>query len=330
MCTALSSKENGHLFGRTLDIEKYMGEKVVLTPKNFPLKFKYREELAEHFAILGMAVIMENTPLYFDGINEYGLCAAALNFPKECVYHTLGTQTSGVASFEVIPLVLSVCKTVDEAEKLLWELTVTSDGFSQNLPPTTLHWIIADKSRSITVESVAEGLKIYENPVGVLTNSPCFPYHLTHLADFMTISPEPPENTLCKIADITAYSGGLGGMGLPGDFSSASRFVRTVFAENHAKKAVGAENISRFFKIMDTVTIPEGLVKTEKGENMYTLYTSCADAENFIYYYTTRGCRRISAVSPRKDLLSSAELISYTLITKEDIAMCGDHGIGER
>ena len=110
-------------------------------------------------------------------------------------------------------------------------MNLVGTPYSDTLPTAQLHWIIADKSGAITVESVADGLKVYENPVGVLTNNPPFNYQMFNLNNYMHLAVENRENTFAEELNLNQYSRGMGGMGLPGDLSSQSRFVRVAFVK---------------------------------------------------------------------------------------------------
>ena len=320
MCTAISDYGSYHLFGRTLDLEYSYNEKIVITPRKFIFNWRDQRADNEGFAIIGAAHVSNGYPLYYDAINEKGLAVAALNFPSKEKYNRPIKDRINIASFEVIPRILRECESVSTAASLLKESNITNESFSDELAPTPLHWLVADKSSSITVEQTADGLKIYENRVGVLTNAPEFPFHETTLSNYMSLSSRSPQNLLCPNTELPLYSRGMGGIGLPGDFSSGSRFVRAVFAKNHAKHETTAEKeISRFFHIMDTVAQPNGCVESESGKPISTVYTSCADTESGIYCYTTYNCRRIRAVNMRNHPLDSNILIEFPMARDEDI-----------
>jgi choloylglycine hydrolase len=178
--------------------------------------------------------------------------------------------------------------------------------------------MVADRKRCITVENGDRGLIIYENPVGVLTNSPYFPYHLTRLADYRGLCPTTPENRLSDHSP-EVYSRGMGAIGLPGDYSSSSRFVRAVFVKSHTSRT--SEPVSRFFHVMDSVKVPLGCIKCDSGKDVSTVYTSCADPEDGIYYYTTYGSRGIHGVAFDRELISESEIKIYPLSHKESIEL---------
>ncbi len=312
MCTAISETGKYHLFGRTLDLEMSYGESVTVAPRNFAFRFRHEETIKEHSAIIGIAHISGETPLYYDAMNEEGLSMAGLNFPGNAVYNEEREGFFNVASFELIPFVLSKCKSVGEARELLLRTNITRDSFSEKLPTTPLHFIISDKYESITVEPLSGGLRIYDNPFGVLANNPTFDFHITYLANFMGLSSESPKNNLCPEIKLDRYSRGMGAVGLPGDYSSSSRFVRAVFAKNHTThKDDEAGEVNRFFHIMDTVSVPCGCVKTDEGRDVLTVYTSCASAESGKYYYTTYENRAIRTLC-----FSEVPLLSNKIFAK--------------
>lgn len=289
MCTAIF--DDG-LFGRTLDLERSYGENVVITPRGFKFNYLYEKDIRNN-AIIGVAHIENGIPLYYDAMNENGLCAAGLNFPKYAIYNKRCQGKINVASFEVIPFILKNCDDVDDTIKLLKDMNITNDSFSSELSATPMHWLIGDKKGVVVVESGVNGIKIHKNPYGVMTNSPDYDYHKVNLSNYMGISGETPENKICNV-DLQIYSRGLGGFGLPGDFSSASRFVRSVFLKNHTVKE--DDKIGRFFHIMDNVSVPKGCIITDTGEAVYTVYTSCMDMVACEYNFTTYDNRNVKNV----------------------------------
>ena len=234
MCTAATYKTKDFYMGRTLDYEFSYGEEITITPRNYPFKFRYTGEDSSHYAIIGMAHVTDDYPLYYDAVNEKGLGMAGLNFVGNAVYGDPVDGSKNVAQFEFIPWILSKCGNLDEARKALSTLNLVGTPYSDNFPAAKLHWIIADKSGAITVESVAEGLKIYDNPVGVLTNNPPFDRQMFMLNNYMHLSPKQPENMFPENVGLETYSRGMGALGLPGDLSSASRFVRTAFVKTNS------------------------------------------------------------------------------------------------
>ena len=194
MCTAATYKTKCFYFGRNLDYERGFGEQVVITPRLFPLPMRHLPDLTRHYAMIGMASVQDGYPLYYDAVNEKGLCMAGLNFVRSAVYGPCAPGKANVAQFELIPWLLGRCATAAEARDLLAESRITDDAFLPGLPPARLHWLLADREQCFAVEQTAEGLRVYEDPAGVLTNEPPFPMQLFRLNDYAQLSPQPPEN----------------------------------------------------------------------------------------------------------------------------------------
>ncbi len=320
MCTAVTYKTKDHYFGRNLDLEYSYNETVTITPKNYVFEFRKMGKMESHFAIIGMAYVVEGYPLYYDATNEKGLSVAGLNFPKNADYKPYCDGKDNITPFELIPWILGQCSTVREAEKLLERINILNENFSENLPLSPLHWIISDKERSITLESTRPGIKVYDNPVGVLSNNPTFDYHLFNLNNYMSLTNTAPQNTFAAELNLKIYSRGMGAMGLPGDFSSMSRFVRAAFVKMNSV-SVNSErtSVSQFFHILKSVEMPRGCVKLDNESYAITIYSSCCNIDRGIYYYTTYDNSRIHAVNMHKENLHGIALIQYPLKKEEAI-----------
>lgn len=320
MCTAVTYKTKDFYFGRTLDYEFSYGDEITITPRNFPLHFTKMGDVTNHFAIIGMAHIEQNFPLYYDAVNEKGLAMAGLNFVGNAVYGKEIDGKDNVAQFEFIPYILGQCSNVEEVIKKLQTINITNTPFSDKLPVAKLHWLIADEDRAITVESVADGLKIYDNPVGALTNNPTFDMQMFALNNFRNLSPKSKENSFSKELNLAEYSRGMGAIGLPGDLSSQSRFVRVVFTKmNSISNDSEEESVGQFFHILGAVEQQRGCCELENGKFEITIYTSCCNANKGIYYYTTYNNHQISAVDMNKENLEEDKLIRYDLLNSEHI-----------
>ena len=314
MCTAMTYKTKDHYFGRNMDFEFSYQETVTVTPRNFPFHFRKMPSITKHYAMIGMAYVVADYPLYYEATNEKGLSMAGLNFPGNTDYKPEADGKDNVTPFEFIPWILSQCADIAETKSLLERINLVKINFSEELPLSPLHWIISDKECSITVECVKEGLKIYENPVGILTNNPPFDYHMLHLSDYMMLSKEAPQNNFAKGVDMQIYSRGMGAMGLPGDYSSASRFIKAAFVKMNALSAEDeVSSVNQFFHMLDAVAQLRGCV--HMGKEMYeiTIYSSCCNTDKGIYYYTTYENREIVGVDMHKENLEAAELASYPL-----------------
>ena len=322
MCTAITYYTKDHYFGRNLDLEYSYKETVTITPRNYEFKFRKVKSINKHYAIIGMAYVADNYPLYYDAINEKGLGMAGLNFPGNADYKEEAIDKENIAPFEFIPYVLAQCSNISEAKELLKNINIELINFSNELPVSPLHWIISDKKSSITVESVKEGLKIYDNPVGVLTNNPTFDIHMFNLNNYMSLSTEQPVNNFSKQLNLETYSRGMGAMGLPGDLSSASRFVKATFTKmNSISGSSEIESISQFFHILGSVYQQRGCVHMGGDKYEITIYSSCANMDKGIYYYKTYENSQITAVDMNKENLEGTELVNYDLIKNQEVFM---------
>lgn len=198
MCTAATYKSADFYMGRTLDYEFSYGEEITVMPRRYPLAFRHGGKTESHYAIIGMAHVADDYPLYYDAVNEKGLGMAGLNFVGNAVYAEPEEGKQNVAQYEFIPWLLSQCATLDEARSRLSKMNLTGTPFSGQLPSAQLHWIIADATGAIVVESMADGLHIYENPTGVLTNNPPFLQQLFALNNYMHLSAKQPGECIFR------------------------------------------------------------------------------------------------------------------------------------
>lgn len=320
MCTSVSFKGKHHYFGRNLDLDYTFNQEVVITPRNVVFELRNGQTLSSHYAMIGMAVVSDNYPLYFDAINEKGLSIAGLNYPKNAFYQPVENTEKTIASFELIPYVLSQCTTIDEVKSLLNGLIITDIAFNKEFPNSPLHWMITDENSTITVEPDKDGLHIYDNPVGVLTNNPPFPTQLFNLNNYRYLSAKTSVNSFAPQLDLDVYSNGMGAIGLPGDLSSMSRFVRATFTKEQSLSfQTVEEDINQFFHILSSVWQTKGLCDVGEEQYEYTIYSSCCDTDSGIYYYKTYNNSQISAVYLHHENLDASELIHYPLETSTSI-----------
>ena len=229
MCTCLKLKTKDYYFGRNLDLEYRFGEKVVITPRNYLFDLKNNEKFYTKHAIIGMATVFDKYPLYAEAANEKGLCMAGLYFPGNAVYKEEKNGCINLAPFELIPWLLGNFESISAIRKILDKINITNIKFNDKFPNTQLHWMISDKNESIVLEQMEDGLKIYDNPYEVMTNNPPFNYHLVNINNYMNVSAKMPENQFAKGLKLKGYGQGMGMIGLPGDVTPTSRFVRVVF-----------------------------------------------------------------------------------------------------
>ena len=320
MCTAATYKTKDFYFGRTLDYEFSYGDEVVITPRNYPFHFRHIDAIESHYAMIGMAHVVDNDPLYYDAFNECGLAMAGLNFVGNAAYYDIEEGKDNIAQFEFIPWILGTCANLEEAKTALIHVNLTNTPYSEQFPLAQLHWIIADKDSCIVVESMKDGLHVYDNPVGVLTNNPPFPSQMFALNNYAGVSRKQPESTFAGVLQLDAYSRGMGGMGIPGDLSSQSRFVKVAFTKlNSISGEEEDESVSQFFHILGSVDQQRGCCEVTEGKYEITIYTSCCNTAKGIYYYTTYDNHQITAVDMHAENLDSDQLICYPLLSKGEV-----------
>ena len=321
MCTAATYKTKDFYFGRTLEYEFSYGDSITVAPRNYELNFRHQGKINSHYAIIGMAHIVDDYPLFYDAVNEKGVCMAGLNFVGNAVYSKPCSDRQNVAQFELISWILCQCKDMAEVRSLLNNINITDTPYNEHLPVAQLHYIICDRNDCITLECMADGMHIYDNPIGVLTNNPPFDIQMFMMNRYMSLSPKQPKKCLGNNdnVDLKYYSRGMGAIGLPGDLSSPSRFARVAFTKlNSISDDSEQASVGQFFHILNSVDQQRGCCEVEEGKYELTIYTSCCNADKGIYYYTTYNCHKINAVDMHRENLDGTELVAYEVIDKED------------
>ena len=319
MCTAICCDNGQCYFGRNLDLEYNYSEAVTITPRNFPFEFSNGDVDKNHYAMIGIAYVADGYPLYYDGVNEKGVAMAGLSFQGFACYNEPCGGMDNIASYELIPYILCRCADMDEVIDAVNRLNITDAAFSQKLPPSPLHWMVSYKGESIVIEQTADGLNIYDNPLGVLTNAPEFPYHMQSLNNYMSLSNANPKNNFGYEA-LNIYSKGMGALGLPGDVSSNSRFIRCAFIKcNSVFGDSEEEKVGQFFHILDSVAQVKGVTRVGEDKYEITVYSSCCNCDKGIYYYTTYENRQISAVDMHRENLDGEELVAYPIAGEQEI-----------
>ena len=313
MCTALSLKAKHCYFGRNLDVNNEYNESIVIAPRNYTFAFKHLEPVSLHTAIIGMAVVINGTPLFFDGCNEAGLAIAGLNFPRSCKYNAVQEGKKNILSSEMISYILANAMSVNEAIALLDNANITNEGFIDGMPTSPLHWIISDEKKSIVVEQTKKGLNIYDNPIDVLTNEPEFPIHMFNLNNYRNITKRNPKESIFPTGE--NYCLGLGTIGLPGDYSSPSRFVKTAYLKNCTAQDLDPDKaVVQFFHILDAVSFQKGSVEDDNGIDEVTYYSACMDLNSQSYYYKTYDNPNIAMVGMKNIDLDTNLLLNFPLL----------------
>ncbi|MBO5293983.1 MAG: choloylglycine hydrolase [Clostridia bacterium] len=315
MCTAIARRDGDFYFGRSLDLDASFGERVVIVQRDFCFRFRMEPPMTHHYAMMGMATVEDGYPLYAEASNECGLCAAGLNFPGNAHYFETAEEGNiNLAPYELIPYLLGSCSDLAEAKALLQDLNLVNRPFRKDIPLTSLHWLIADAGGAIVLESTAGGVRIYDDPAGVLTNNPPFGFHLQNLSHYGNLSAKPAKSSFLKESGAERFGLGLGGYGLPGDYSSTSRFVRAAWLLKHAAEAAEeSERVARYFHLLSAVSPVKGSVLTETGKYHYTLYSVCVNATRGILYFHTAQNPEICAVELARYGAEGGELVEIAL-----------------
>lgn len=320
MCTCINLKTKDYYFGRNLDLEYRFNENVVITPRNYEFKLRKEENFKTKYAMIGMATVVNDYPLYAEASNEKGLSIAGLNFPGNACYTEEKKEKVNITPFELIPWILGNFATIEELKKIVNNINLINISFSENMSLTPLHWMISDEKDCIVLEQTKEGLSIYDNLIGVLTNNPPFSYHLTNINNYLNLTSNIPNNRFSSKIPLTVYGKGMGSIGLPGDNSSASRFVRAAFNKLNSVSDMDEEaSVSQFFHILDSVAMIKGTNITQDNKYDTTTYSCCINTTKGIYYYKTYNNNQITAVKMNKKNISSKGLEIYKLIENQQI-----------
>ena len=317
MCTglALETKDGLHLFGRNMDIEYSFNQSIIFIPRNFKCVNKSnKKELTTKYAVLGMGTIFDDYPTFADGMNEKGLGCAGLNFPVYVSYSKEDIEgKTNIPVYNFLLWVLANFSSVEEVKEALKNANIVDIPISENIPNTTLHWMISDiTGKSIVVEQTKEKLNVFDNNIGVLTNSPTFDWHVANLNQYVGLRyNQVPE---FKLGDqsLTALGQGTGLVGLPGDFTPASRFIRVAFLRDAMiKNDKDSIDLIEFFHILNNVAMVRGSTRTVEEKSDLTQYTSCMCLEKGIYYYNTYENNQINAIDMNKENLDGNEIKIY-------------------
>lgn len=289
MCTALrfTDDENNLFFGRNLDVGQDYGEKVMVTARNYPLHYQFLDDTVTRKAVIGMGIMINDYPSYFDCYNEDGLGIAGLNFPHFAQFSNEPVEGKiNLASYEIMLWVTENFSTVAEVKEALKNVNLVNKAAVSTYPVAPLHWIISDKNEAIVVEvSKQYGMKVFEDKVGVLTNSPDFNWHLTNLANYTGLSPHDATEQNWNGQKVTPWGVGTGSLGLPGDSIPADRFVKVAYLNANYPTVHGeAANVAKFFNILKAVAMIKGSVINVNDKPEYTVYTACYSAKTKTYY----------------------------------------------
>ena len=314
MCTGVrfSDSDGNMYFGRNLDWTEGYGQKVVLTPRNYKYQSAFLgENTAKNGAIIGMAIVVENTPLYFDCANEAGLAIAGLNFPGYAHYEPDAIDgKTNVAAYEFPLWVTMNFSSVDEVEEALKNTAIVAKPINEQFPVSELHFIIGDKDRSIVVEYTEKGMEIFHNDVDILTNQPGYAWHQENLRNYMNLESRRPEEVKWGKQKLVPFGSGSMMRGIPGDYYSPSRFVRVAYLNTHyPTKSSEDENVIRLFHTLTGVAMIDGAANMDKEKYEKTIYTGGYSTASKTYYYNTYENPAVIHVSMDDYDLDSSELV---------------------
>lgn len=303
--------EGEHLFARNYDFNRVASDtSVIFVPRNYSYysvgaklegSLKVENQRTTKYAIMGIGtMVLEPTPALYEGMNEKGLCGAQLYY-RELAHFKMEVEDNKYPLQPpfLVMHALASCKNVQEVKELLQnKASLVGIPLLGTVP--TIHFIFGDKEgNNLIVEPDQDGLKFYENTLGVLTNSPSYAWHQYNLLNYVHLRDLDYDTLTIEKTALKQHFSGSGMLGLPGDFTSPSRFVRLAFFKKYAQKGQKElEGVNYLFRLMQNVSFPLGLVRvsepgkaTSKDEGVvafdYTLYTSVMCLDTLHFYWTT-------------------------------------------
>ena len=307
MCTCLDIKGINHYFGRSLDLDYHYNEECVITPRGYKLSLA-SGDIHTKYAIIGTAMVVDSMPFYYEAVNERGLCIAGLNFPYNATFNKPNASKLNLAISDIIPYFLSKYERVSELRIELARVNITDEA-RMGMPLASLHFMISDGSDTIVVEQGRSGLRVYENPYGVMTNNPPFELQIKNLSKY-----EKATNSYIEADDLSYTCVGNGTNGLPGGFSSPDRFVKAAFLRKNASlNGSEYENAYEYFHMMDSIAMIDNMVLNKLNKPEISYYISCINATRGLYYYKTYTNNEIKCISLNEGNINSEVLTRFPL-----------------
>lgn len=294
MCTAmtLQSEQGETFFGRTMDFSYDIQPEIYIVPKGYIWNSHLDMSLVSNkYSFIGIGQKLDGILGFFDGVNEEGFAAATLYFAGYAQYNTQSPDSTSkpIASIDFLHYILGRCESIEALKIVLNDISIIGmpDPVTQSVAP--LHWMATDKSgKSIVIEQTENGLKFFDNTVGVMANSPDFQWHMTNLRNYIEVSPEQTEEVFWGNLRLKPFGQAGGTMLLPGGYTSPERFVRTIFLRTHVPTPKNAiEAIVSCFHIMESVSIPRGAVISSRNTYDYTKYTAFINTNTCEYFFKT-------------------------------------------
>jgi choloylglycine hydrolase len=331
-CTGirLIAADKSVVYARTLEFGQDLKSALLFIPRQHafvgtsPFKGYKGLKWKSRYAVLGANAL--GVIGLIDGINEKGLAGGLFYFPDYASYQKIDpTQAaSSIASAELLTWILTTCATVKEVKHMLPQIKVSTGFLKQQKSIEPIHAIIHDpQGNSLVIEYTAGHLNIYDNPLGVITNSPAFDWHVTNLRNYTNLSPvNVPKKKLNDLV-LRPFGQGSGWLGLPGDFTPPSRFVRAVaFSQSVLKPLNAYEGVLTAFRLLNLFDIPKGVIQDYRPGKIYydqTQWTSAVDLHNKRYYFHTSNNRQIHMVDLLKLANSALSVLSIDLHNTQKI-----------
>lgn len=290
MCTGMrfNDADGNMFFGRNLDWTFDYGERVLVVPRGFAPASPFGATGPCTHALIGMGLVEQGQPMLFDAGNDAGLAVAGLNFPGYARYEAKPQEgKTNISAWEFPLWVCASFETVDQVEAALRNAVIVDEPIAPEWPSAMLHWIVADSARSIVVEYTAAGMQVFDNPADVLANQPGYAWHAENLRNYLNVSSAWGGQGSFGYP-LAPFGAGAAQRGLPGDYTSPSRFVRAAYVNaNYPVKAREAANVSRMFHSLSQVAMVEGSALSHEGDTEKTLYTGCFSSASRTYYFNT-------------------------------------------
>ncbi len=294
MCTAitLQSEQLENFFGRTMDFSYDINPELYIIPKYYEWNNVFNvNNISNCYSFIGIGQEKDGMLAFFDGVNEKGFAAATLYFAGYAKYDTDANyiDKEPISSLDFLHYILGRCGSIKELKKILPYIYIKGlpDPITHTVAP--LHWIATDKSgECVVIEQTDDGLKILKNEIGVMSNSPTFQWHMTNLINYMNVSQTQINDAYFGKIHLKPFGQAGGTMQLPGGYTSPERFVRTAYQKTHIKKPKNSSDaINACFHIMESVTIPKGIVITNRNAYDYTKYTAFINTNTCEYFFKT-------------------------------------------
>jgi choloylglycine hydrolase len=324
-CTGirLTAKDGSIVYARTLEFGCPLNSQILFLPRGHEFigtTASARPGLAWCTKYAAIGLNGEGLDILVDGVNEHGLAAGGFYFPGYAGYQpSVQEEEAGtIAPWEVMTWMLTNFKTVDEIRDALPGIRVSAATINATLGVPPLHFVAHDASgKSLVVEYVDGKLTTFDNPIGVITNSPTFDWHLTNLRNYINLTAVNVPPVELDGVTLEQLGQGSGLQGLPGDFTPPSRFVRAVALSRSAEAGeTGADAVREAFHVLDSFDIPRGVVRADAAPQdpmECTQWTSAADLKNHKYYFHTYGNRRVRSVDLARFDVNAKQPVSIPL-----------------